>query len=381
MRLNEITKKHVINLPPTYLDITETELIDLIHIEDVSLEEQQRQVANHLRRIKNEFLRGLNLRDNTHQVLIVTPSWHEFENRYNSKLSELDIRVLDYVSGVGNLDFFLKEHCGNVPASKKADAIIADADVTTSDIVTLLVKTSSTGTNLLLYTKDKRTQSENFSLRFPDLADYFNNRIVDGEDFLEKIKTRLNTLSNNYYDQYPEFFAAADRFDKEYPDWHLGEYAMTALSKKPFELDLNKFRTKIDDTVGQYLKDHKVVPPDMDGGAIPDMMIRAEYKPKGKDYKIKQKRIPEKEWNNEIWIRSAYATIRKLGNNGSHKDFKLSETASKAAFTLFTELFVWLDQPHVRERYQTGEKLFYTVPDGGKPSDDQDGGSIRPKKR
>ena len=350
-----------------YTELSDNDLVDLVYLPDIKLADQQAEVEGYLRKLRDNYIKSIDVPDYSYQVLVMTPDRVGFENSFDSRLKELDLKVLDYVTEINNLEVVLKQHCGkDVPALQKADALIVDASAYIEHLIRVMFAQVEIGDDfrVYFYADDKQKCIDSFH-DMDWLVHRFEGLLVTETDFLNSIKEKLKADSSIIQRQFGEFFAAARRFDEQYPDWKLIEYAESKLSRKPFNLDIREFRAKIDNTLGRYFKDNNVVPGDtiIKDGAIPDLLYKSPYYTdngwkvslcEDLDYETREK---------EKWIRAAYCTIRKVGNVVAHNSSsKVGEALSIAFFTLFTEIFVWLDKEEVRERYQSGRQLYCLTP-------------------
>ena len=345
-----------------------------VPIPHLSLEKQRLEVKTHLTQLANSYLKSMPDIHKRVNVIVMLTNAEIFKSHSRSTLEKLNMNVLKYVTNGDELESAIKMYNNkDVAESKHVDAVLVSVDIPQEEVVHAVIALSNT--EFRSYFFSMRGSFDQDSLSFSSIIrNRINDNFVPGTDYLEEIRRRINVDSFDILDEYPEyqeFFKAAMRFDEEYPEWRLWDYAKRVLSKKPIELDINDFRSKIDETIGRFFRDNNVVPQGegiLPNGAIPDLLFRPPYENREKKIKISLYEHLDKEVRKEEeWIRSAYVTIRKLGNNVSHNSREktrvgTSQSIGLAAFTLFTEIFIWLNKDEVRERYQSGNKMYVVSP-------------------
>lgn len=341
-------------------------------IPPLSPEQQRLEVRSYLTQLSNAYLKQVPDVRSQLNAIVLDGAPDSFKTRNKLSLDKLNIKVLEYMKSAEELEGVIKKYANqDIPDSKKPEMILISVDIPKDDLIHAVFSLSNTGLRCYYYS-DKGSFNEDtlsFSafIQKTVMENYFS-----GKDFLEAIRSRFDEDSYDILDEYPEymeFFKAAIRFDKEYPDWKLWDYAKRILSKKPLELDISDFRSKIDETIGAFFRVNNVVPKDksiLPDGAIPDLLFRPPYKNRDKNVVIS---LYEGKYDRkgEEWIRAAYVTIRKLGNIVAHNSQEQSKEKTKqslgiAAFTLFTEVICWLNRDDVRERYTSGRQLYNVAP-------------------
>lgn len=329
------------------------ELLDL-HIPNLSLSEQNDSVNRYLNELKNEFNSKLDVKDTTLQLIVFSPNKDSFEVINKEKMDKLGFRVLECVEDKSSFKEALSEHCGKeVLSSQMADAVLVCADMTEDIIAKVLYFVKNLGTRVFFYSD---SPSFDFGKIDEDLVEDFRNGFIQGRDYLERIREKIDADSNKVRDKYPKFFKAADRLDEDY-GWGLAEFATGLLQGKPFKLTATELRKKIDGTVISFFKKHHLVPEWLDDGAVPSLIADGKYHDKNPNVDISLTEVfDDKTAKSEAWIKYALVALRKLGNVGSHEDLVSDSSLELASFTIFTEIITWLDS--VRDRYKDRKCLF-----------------------
>lgn len=325
-----------------------------IYIPELSLNEQAQEVDTYLKEVRNEFNSKININDSTLQLLVFTPNKDGFETINKEKLDKLGFRVLKYVEDKSSLKEALSEHYGEkVLSSELADAVLVCADMPANDVEKAIYFIEKTGIRVFYYSD---SPSYDFDKIDEDYLDDFKKGFISDKDYLERIREKMDADSNKVRDQYSKFFKAADRLDEDY-GWGLAEYATSLLQGKPFKMDINKLRSKIDETIITFFKSHHIAPAEMDNTAVASLVADKKYYEGRKKVNINlTEELSKTALDAEAWYKYALVAIRKLGNKDSHSSSDSDSSLELAAFTLFTEIIVWLDS--VRERYKEKKCLF-----------------------
>jgi len=325
------------------------------HIPALSLDGQREYVNDYLRNLRNDFVGKIDIKDSTVNIIVFSPDGKAFEATNRERMNKLGFRVLKYVEDKHSLKEALADHSGGkVLSSELADAVLVCADMPATDVEKAIYFIGKTGIRAFYYSSDPAFNPGGID---EDYMDDFKAGFLGGDDYLDRIRQKLDAESNKVRDRYPKFFKAADRLDEEY-GWGLAEFATSTLQSNPFKLDINKLRSKIDETVIAFFKSRHVAPEEMDEGAVPSLIADRKYYDTVKKVNII---LTEKFYDDtlvsEAWYKYALVAIRKLGNKGSHSSSVVSDSSlEQAAFTLFTEIIVWLDS--VRGRYEDRRCLF-----------------------
>jgi len=324
------------------------------HIPDLSLTEQQEYVKNYLRDLRNDFNSQIDIKDSTLQILVYTSNKADFEATNKEKMDKLGFKVLKYVEDKNSLKGALSEHYGEkVLSSELADAVLVCADMPANDVEKAIYFIEKTGIRVFYYSD---SPSYDFDKIDEDYLDDFKKGFISDKDYLEIIREKMDADSNKVRDQYSKFFKAADRLDEDY-GWGLAEYATSLLQGKPFKMDINKLRSKIDETIITFFKSHHIAPAEMDNTAVASLVADKKYYEGRKKVNINlTEELSKTALDAEAWYKYALVAIRKLGNKDSHSSSDSDSSLELAAFTLFTEIIVWLDS--VRERYKEKKCLF-----------------------
>ena len=348
LRIRELTQSIV---PDKYM--ASNQLLEL-YIQDLSIADQEIYVNRYLNELKNEFNSKLDVKDTSLQLIVFSPNKDSFEVINKEKMDKLGFRVLGYVEDKRSFKEALSEHCGKeVLSSQMADAVLVCADMTEDIIAKVLYFVKNIGTRVFFYSD---SPSFDFSKIDEDLVEDFRNGFIQGRDYLERIREKIDADSNKVRDKYPKFFKAADRLDEDY-GWGLTEFATGLLQEKPFKLTATELRKKIDGTVISFFKKHHLVPEWLDDGAVPSLIADGKYHDKNPNVDISLTEIfDDKTAKSEAWIKYALVALRKLGNVGSHEDLVSDSSLELASFTIFTEIIIWLDS--VRDRYKDRKCLF-----------------------
>lgn len=340
----------------------------------ITLEQQELELKVYLTKLANSYISQLPEYHSKVNAIVMVEDPNSYISGNQEGLDKLNIRVLEYVKDADALKAAIKKHSvSEVSDVNIPKIVLVSVDNKKNDIVQTLCVLSNTGLQSYFFSTKCSVDLAELSL-----GNYAQNWIKEnffsGELYLEEIRKRIDSNSFDILEEYPEyleFFKVAKRFDSEYPDWKLWDYVKRVLSKKPLELDINDFRSKIDETIGKFFRVNHVVPDDekiLPNGAIPDLLYRAPYENNETGVKISLYEHLERDTRKkEEWIRAAYMTIRKLGNSVSHTSkentqIKASQSIGVAAFTLFTEILIWLDKDEVRERYMFGRTEFFVTP-------------------
>ena len=319
-----------------------------------TLQEQSQYVEEYLRKVKNEFNSKLDIKDSLLQIIVFNPDRIGFETANKERLDKLGFRVLKYVEDKSSLKEALSEHYGEkVLSSELADAVLVCADMPANDVEKAIYFIEKTGIRVFYYSD---SPSYDFDKIDEDYLDDFKKGFISDKDYLERIREKMDADSNNVRDQYSKFFKAADRLDEDY-GWGLAEYATSLLQGKPFKMDINKLRSKIDETIITFFKSHHIAPAEMDNTAVASLVADKKYYEGRKKVNINlTEELSKTALDSEAWYKYALVAIRKLGNKDSHSSSDSDSSLELAAFTLFTEIIVWLDS--VRERYKEKKCLF-----------------------
>lgn len=329
------------------------ELLEL-HIPNISLSEQNDFVNRYLNELKNEFNSKLDVKDTTLQLIVFSPNKDSFEVINKEKMDKLCFRVLEYVEDKSSFKEALSEHCGkDVLSSKLADAVLVCADMPAAVIEKALYFVHNLNTRVFYYSD---SPSYDLGKMDEDLLEDFNKGFIQSTDYLEIIRKTIDADSSRVRERYPKFFEAADHLDKDY-GWGLAEYATGLLQGKPFKMDINKLRSKIDETIITFFKSHHIAPAEMDNMAVASLVADKKYYEGRKKVNINlTEELSKTALDAEAWYKYALVAIRKLGNKDSHSSSDSDSSLELAAFTLFTEIIVWLDS--VRERYKEKKCMF-----------------------
>ena len=323
-------------------------------VPNLTIEEQRKYVDDYLLTLKNRFIQGIGTGDNNLHLLVVTPNKAAFESENKLTLDKLGFCVLEYIEDLKALKPALQEHYGDkVLSSDLADAVLVCADIPTGDIERAMFALGKSGIRSFFF-----SEKESYDLNQVDdfYLEEFTEGFIAGKDYLSELRARLDSDSDKVRDRYPKFFKAADRLDEEY-DWGLAEFATSTLQSNPFKLDINKLRSKIDETVIAFFKSHHVAPSEMDNTAVASLVADKKYYEGRKKVNIAlTEELSKTTLDSEAWYKYALVAIRKLGNKDSHSSVVSDSSLELAAFTLFTEIVVWLDS--VRERYKDKKCLF-----------------------
>ena len=338
--------------------VSDEDLLSL-PIPDLSLEEQRRAVDDYLKTLKESFVNGLSIKESTINLLVATPDKETFEVKNKDRLRSLGFRVLEYVEDKNSLKAALSEHYGEkVLSSNLADAVLVCADMPAMDVQKAIYFVGKIGIRTFYYSNNPAYDASDID---EDYLDDFKAGFLSGDDYLDSIRRILDADSNKVRDRYPKFFKAADRLDEEY-GWGLAEFATSTLQSNPFKLDINKLRSKIDETVIAFFKSHHVAPSEMDNTAVASLVADKKYYEGRKKVNITlTEELSKTTLDSEAWYKYALVAIRKLGNKDSHSSVVSDSSLELAAFTLFTEIVVWLDS--VRERYKD-KKCLFTIKKG-----------------
>ena len=320
----------------------------------LTLEEQQKFINDYLKSLKNEFNSKINVKDNTLQILVYTPNKDRFEAINKEKLDKYGFRVLKYVEDKSSLKEALSEHYGEkVLSSELADAVLVCADMPANDVEKAIYFIEKSGIRVFYYSD---SPSYDFDKIDEDYLDDFKKGFISDKDYLDRIREKMDADSNKVRDQYSKFFKAADRLDEDY-GWGLAEYATGLLQGKPFKMDINKLRSKIDETIITFFKSHHIAPAEMDNTAVASLVADKKYYEGRKKVNINlTEELSKTALDAEAWYKYALVAIRKLGNKDSHSSSDSDSSLELAAFTLFTEIIVWLDS--VRDRYKEKKCMF-----------------------
>ena len=328
-------------------------------VPNLNVEEQREYVNDYLLTLKNKFIQGLGTGDANINLLVVTPSKAGFEADNKNTLDKLGFSVLEYIEDLRALKPALQEHYGDkVLSSDLADAALVCADIPLGDIERAMFALGKSGIRSYFF-------SEKPSYDYNQIDDFyleeFTEGFIAGKDYLSELRARLDSDSDKVRERYPKFFKAADRLDEEY-GWGLAEFATSTLQSNPFKLDINKLRSKIDETVIAFFKSHHVAPSEMDNTAVASLVADKKYYEGRKKVNIAlTEELSKTTLDAEAWYKYALVAIRKLGNKDSHSSVVSDSSLEQAAFTLFTEIIVWLDS--VRERYKD-KKCLFTIKKG-----------------
>ena len=324
------------------------------YVPELSKQEQTRYVENYLKELKNEFNSKIDVKDSSLQLLVFTPDKAGFERDNKERLDKLGFKVLEYVEDKNSLKAALSEHYGEkVLSSNLADAVLVCADMPAMDVQKAIYFVGKVGIRTFYYSANPAYDASEID---EDYLEDFKAGFLSGDDYLDSIRKILDADSNKVRDRYPKFFKAADRLDEEY-GWGLAEFATSTLQSNPFKLDINKLRSKIDETVIAFFKNHHVAPSEMDNTAVASLVADKKYYEGRKKVNIAlTEELSKTTLDSEAWYKYALVAIRKLGNKDSHSSVVSGSSLELAAFTLFTEIVVWLDS--VRERYKDKKCLF-----------------------
>ena len=325
-----------------------------LYVPELSKQEQTQYVENYLKDLKNEFNSKIDVKDSSLQLLVFTPDKAGFESDNKERMDKLGFKVLEYVEDKNSLKAALSEHYGEkVLSSNLADAVLVCADMPAMDVQKAIYFVGKVGIRTFYYSNNPKYDASDID---EDYLDDFKAGFLSGDDYLESIRKILDADSNKVRDRYPKFFKAADRLDEEY-GWGLAEFATSTLQSNPFKLDINKLRSKIDETVIAFFKNHHVAPSEMDNTAVASLVADKKYYEGRKKVNIAlTEELSKTTLDSEAWYKYALVAIRKLGNKDSHSSIVSDSSLELAAFTLFTEIVVWLDS--VRERYKDKKCLF-----------------------
>ena len=324
------------------------------YVPELSKQEQTRYVENYLKELKNEFNSKIDVKDSSLQLLVFTPDKAGFESDNKERMDKLGFKVLEYVEDKNSLKAALSEHYGEkVLSSNLADAVLVCADMPAMDVQKAIYFVGKVGIRTFYYSANPAYDASEID---EDYLEDFKAGFLSGDDYLDSIRKILDADSNKVRDRYPKFFKAADRLDEEY-GWGLAEFATSTLQSNPFKLDINKLRSKIDETVIAFFKNHHVAPSEMDNTAVASLVADKKYYEGRKKVNIAlTEELSKTTLDSEAWYKYALVAIRKLGNKDSHSSVVSDSSLELAAFTLFTEIVVWLDS--VRERYKDKKCLF-----------------------
>ncbi len=319
----------------------------------LTLEEQKRVVEDHLRKVRDDYIKLVDQGQGAINILVVADK-SSFEATYGEKLKGLGFKVLGYIEDMLSLKTVLHAHHGeNTLSSALADAVIVCADLPVGDVEKAMFALERFNVRTFFYSSEPAYDLSRIDEFYQE---DFNERFISGADFLDQIRKRLDADTDVYRQQFPKFFPAAERLDKQY-GWGLVEYAAGILHTKPFRLDFNKMRSKLDETVCAFFKSHCVVPAGLDDGAVASLIADRQYFDGSRKVLIKlEEELPKPVLDAEAWYRYSFVAIRKILNRDSHDSSETDSTLDHAVFTLFTEIMVWFDQ--VRSRYEKGECMF-----------------------
>lgn len=323
-------------------------------IPELSKQEQTQYVEDYLKELKNEFNSKIDVKDSSLQLLVFTPDKDVFESENKERMDKLGFKVLEYVEDKNSLKAALSEHYGEkVLSSNLADAVLVCADMPAMDVQKAIYFVGKVGIRTFYYSNNPAYDASDID---EDYLDDFKAGFLSGDDYLDSVRKIMDADSNKVRDRYPKFFKAADRLDGEY-GWGLAEFATSTLQSNPFKLDINKLRSKIDETVIAFFKSHHVAPSEMDNTAVASLVADKKYYEGRKKVNIAlTEELSKTTLDSEAWYKYALVAIRKLGNKDSHSSVVSDSSLELAAFTLFTEIVVWLDS--VRERYKDKKCLF-----------------------
>ena len=332
-------------------------VLDLIRIPDIPIEEQRKVVEEYLRGLR-ESLPGSakegSPKEVSYNILVVTSDREGFEGRFGGCMKQAGLNVIGYASDSRSLEETIPKHFGkDVPVSRRVDAVLADITSPDGDTAFVLYRLHDLDVRKFYYSGDGDPSGR----IHPIFREEVLSGLIAGDDPASGIRRVLDTQMSpaaRIREEYREFFQAADRLDRLYPDWGLVDtvtgYLLAGKTKTP----VNNVRSLLSETLCRFFRDRHAVPWCMDDGAIPSFLADGSYYDKNSrlQFKVADGKTPK----SEAWLRYAFVTLFKLGNKESHVSRETEEMVSEAALIILMQVIIWFEGVH--DRYAEGKVGF-----------------------
>lgn len=352
MIVNRISDKQL----SLFFNTTRFASLDLIRIPDISIDEQKKAVEEYLQEFRNT-LPGSVREDSgvvPYSVLVVTHDRDSFERRFGAQLEQAQLNVIGYASDSRSLEETIPKHFGkDVPVSRRVDAVLADITSPDGDTDFVLYRLHDLDVRKFYYSGDGDPSGR----IHPIFREEVLSGLIAGDDPASGMRRVLDTQMSpaaRIREEYREFFQAAGRLDRLYPDWGLVDtvtgYLLAGKTKTP----VNNVRSLLSETLCQFFKDRHAVPWCMEDGAIPSFLADGSYYDKNSrlQFKVADGKTPK----SEAWLRYAFVTLFKLGNKESHVSRETEEMVSEAALIILMQVIIWFEGVH--DRYAEGKVGF-----------------------
>ena len=350
--VNRINDKRLIRLA----SFTGFALLDLIRIPDIPIGEQKKVVEEYLHEFRDS-LPGSAREDSgvvPYSVLVITHDRDSFERRFGAQLEQAQLNIIGYASDSRSLEETIPKHFGkDVPVSQRVDAVLADITSPDGDTDFVLYRLHDLDVRKFYYSGDGDPSRR----IHPIFREEVLSGLIAGDDPASGMRRVLDTQMSpaaRIREEYREFFQAAGRLDRLYPDWKLVDtvtgYLLAGKTKTP----VNNVRSLLSETLCRFFRDRHAVPWCMDDGAIPSFLADGSYYDKNSrlQFKVTDGKTPK----GEAWLRYAFVTLFKLGNKESHVSRETEEMVSEAALIILMQVIIWFDGVH--DRYAEGKVGF-----------------------
>ena len=340
-------------------------VLDLIRIPDIPIEKQKEAVEDYLRGISEglPFSASQECKTVVYNLLVITRDKERFERLFGSQLKEAHFNTVEYASDSQSLKSILPVHFGrDVPVSKRVDAVLTDLTDAVNDTNFILLALHDLDVRKFYYSEGEYSADCIYDI----FAEVVRSGLVHKDNLPTEMRRCLDTQMSpeaKLREEYSDFFSAAARLDGIHPDWRLSETVGQYLLEGMAQVDINKIRSFLSDTICRFFRDCHVVPYCMDDGAIPSFLADRQYYDRKRNLQFKfTGDIAEEEYKKEAWIRYSFVALFKLGNTESHSRWASAERINEAALIILMQVIIWLESAY--DRFEGKEMKFTCLRNG-----------------